>query len=358
MRILPAALVISAGLHTGAIAWVRTQHAPDPQAARAVTPAVTVVDVESQPMAVALLDDHSVRVAPDTVPRGNAGINPAHPHAISTGHTAPPMIETHTPPPAHSKLLEMRHPEIRSGVTDDYVAHFLDNTKPLAPKAIDGERIADDVARGEQRLHDPRWVQNATPDQVTAERYALAAHRAEADGHELQPDGTGYKATHETFVAHVEADGTAHFTDEPNVKRHGLGLTFDVNDALMRNHGQDPYASNKRRFLDQTRDERYEIGKVYKHHQLAQSAALMQKNVDYLWAKKSDLAARKQGLFDLWDECAETGDADVVDGGRAARELVVGIIRARLTGASAYTPDELATLNAHRHAKSTFAPYD
>ena len=71
-----------------------------------------------------------------------------------------------------------------------------------------------------------------------------------------QKDGT-YKTDKETFGATVARDGTVTITDKPNLQRQGLGAKFDVTDAAMRAQGIDPYASEKRRFLDRTRYARW-----------------------------------------------------------------------------------------------------
>ncbi len=369
MRILPAALAISAAVHGVAIAWVQTRPAPAPQVARAVTPPIEIVDIEEPPVAVALLDHHSVSPAVARSPQPESHAAPTASSArISTGHTAGNSTtgtagETPGPSaPAHSSLMDMRKPsapEVSHGISEDFVTNFLAHSKPLQPKAIEGERIEDDLARDEQHLHDSRWVANATPNEVASAREALEMDRARSAGHELKRDGTGYKATHTTFVAKVDGDGTTHIEDKANIQRQGLlGASFDVTDAMMRHFGDDPYASNKRKFLDETREERFQIGTEYKHRQLAHSTQLMRGNIDRLWATQATLEARKRALFELWDECAETGADDVVSGGSEARKLVVGAIRTRLTGADAYTRSELATLNAHRMSRATFAPYD
>lgn len=82
----------------------------------------------------------------------------------------------------------------------------------------------------------------------------------------------------------------------------------------------------------------------------------MQRNIDRLWLATRDLVERKQGLFELWDDCAEDGDDELVTASKAARELVIATIHARLTGADAYSADELARLNARRTSRETFAP--
>ena len=135
---------------------------------------------------------------------------------------------------------------------------------------------------------------------------------------------------------------------------------FDATDALMRAHGQDPYASRKLKVLDGTRDERVQIGNRHRAEQLKHATQLMQNNLDALWARSLDVRARKQALFELWDECVEAGDPALVEAGAAARRLVIGAIRAHLpaTGPDAYTAAELAALARAKQSRAAFAPYD
>lgn len=130
---------------------------------------------------------------------------------------------------------------------------------------------------------------------------------------------------------------------------------FDVTDALMRRKKIDPYAAAKLRYLDSTRDERVQIGNRYKREQLLRSAQLMQKQIDLL--RTTTPAQQKQALFELWDDCAETGSDALVEGGRQARALVVGYIRTKLVGDHAYTAAELAAFNKRKQSKAAFEPY-
>lgn len=134
---------------------------------------------------------------------------------------------------------------------------------------------------------------------------------------------------------------------------------FDITDALMRNRGQDPYASKKLRFLDSTRDQRVQIGLRHRARQLDQVTLIMQRNLDTAWASLADPVALRAALFELWDECAETGSEDLVRAGGAARTLVIGFIRGKLPAGTAlgYTPDELGRLNARRQSRAAFDPY-
>lgn len=173
---------------------------------------------------------------------------------------------------------------------------------------------------------------------------------------QLQKDGT-YKADHTTYDAIVARDGTVRIRDKANLRVHGLSAVFDTTDWIMRNHGMDPYASAKREMLDRTRDQRVEVGKVYRREQLAQSARLMQANLDQLWASTRGLTARKQALFELWEECAESGDPALVDGGAKARAYLERFVQVKLRGADGFTAEELARLNARRRSRAAFDPY-
>jgi len=134
-------------------------------------------------------------------------------------------------------------------------------------------------------------------------------------------------------------------------------MAFD--DMLMRGHGIDPYASAKRQWLEKTFDERAAIGLAHRKDELARSAQYMQRNLTWMWRRTTDPRERKQAVFELWDEVAETGDDDLVRGGQAARAYVLGFVRSHMPegSAGAFTADELAQLNAHRHSHEVFSPY-
>ncbi|HEY5948879.1 MAG TPA: hypothetical protein VIV40_25485, partial [Kofleriaceae bacterium] len=237
------------------------------------------------------------------------------------------------------------------------------NTKPLKPKDVAGEQLSDEIATAEGHLGNPKWIANASADEVAAERGKLVQKRYEKSTAELQPDGQGTKADHHTFRAKFNPDGTiASLDDKRNLRANKIPLSgeFDVTDAMMRRHGIDPYSSYKLKVLDDTREERAAIGKRYRTQQLAQSKQLMQKNLERLWSVAQDLAARKQGLFELWDDCAEAGSAELIAGGASARAHVIGFIRSKLPAGStqAFTADELARFNKQRRSHATFSPYE
>lgn len=210
------------------------------------------------------------------------------------------------------------HPEVSNGISGDFLDNFLANSKPAdIPPPPSGE---------------------------------------------LHPSGNGtYESHHDTFDAHVHRDGTVDLHDTPDVDVHPSclfgGCKMAIDDAIMRHYGIDPYARAKLRWLDQTRDERARIGLENRKYDLAHSAQFMKRNLDWLWQKTSDVGERKEALFELWDEVAETGDDDLVQGGAQARAYLIGFVRAHQAEVH-YSAEELAQLNAHRQSKAAFAPYD
>jgi len=331
------AIIASVIAHAVALVWAVPAKQPAAGASRA--PASPGGDGE--PVAIVLLDDESggggAGVAIETyhegsevaISSGNAGRSAAHAASPGTGVEGAPHRG-----PAHSPLMRMREPDLSVGaLSSDFIEKFLRNSKPLQPlERLPEERIADELKEA-RKNHD--WER-------------VVALNEEQRRLDLRPAGGGtYRADKPGFGATVERDGTIHLHDK---------RTFDATDAIMRVYGIDPYAAEKLRLLDRTRDQRALIAKRYRHDQLSRAAELMQKNIDRMWLATRDTAARKHALFELWDDCAETGDDDLVAGARAARELVLGVIRSRLTGADAYTPEELAHLNARRTSRELFAP--
>jgi hypothetical protein len=152
---------------------------------------------------------------------------------------------------------------------------------------------------------------------------------------------------------------------DPNPGSGGVGIPiaaggFDITDAFMRSKGIDPYASKKLAFLDSTRDERVQIGTKHKSQQLAQVAQIVKKNLARVWAATTDPQQRKQALFEMWDECVETGSAEVVEAATTARKIIIGVARANFpaNGPHAFTSEEIAACNRMKQSSATFAPYE
>jgi len=249
-------------------------------------------------------------------------------------------------------LMHMRGggaPAPGQGLSQDFIDWFLAQSRPVPPKDTEAERIDDDLASDRAALDDPRWVANASPAALLAMRQKLVDDLDRRDHQELHPAGGGwFKSVHtvhdmtgrerEAFRADVAPDGT----------------------AALHDGGDGRYQPQELEWLDRTRDDRVAIGRRHEREVLAHTPQYVQRNVEWAWERGGDVATRKRDLFELWDECAETGDDAVVEAGASARLYVIAFIRSRLpaAGPDAYTAAELAALNAHRQSKQPFAPYD
>jgi hypothetical protein len=251
-------------------------------------------------------------------------------------------VVTPTAPPPKKPTLAMRTgPQVRS--TAEQMAEAALDLPPAGPLPdYPGNRAKYDYefakARGDR-------------EGMVAARDAMRAEELKE-----QKDGT-FTTDKTTFTARVNRDGTVDLKDKPNLRVNGLGASFDATDWAMRMTGDDPYAAEKLAYLDRTRDQRVIVGKRYRKEQLGRSAQLMQANLERLWQLSHDVAARKQAVFELWDDCAETGDDDLVEGGAQARALLARWVQTKLTGAAAFTEDELRNLNAKKRSKASFDPY-
>lgn len=336
MRTLPVAIVVSVALHGAAIAYVQTRPRPKVEP----PPKVTTIEIvppaakaDPEPMVVALLDDHTpVKPLPlDGLTNGKtspANHATTHVHGLTNGKTSPGGGEVPSGPPSHNPLMGMRGKNEGSGLTWNPSGAF--------DAAFDA-------------------YSDAHPPDI-----------APPPSGELHPSGNGtFTSDQPAFKVRVDRDGTAHIDDKPDVGDvhvSGLGIagraSFD--DWAMRKAGIDPYSSAKRQWLDKTRDERARIAMANRKEDLARAPEFMRRNLAWAWKKTTnDPDARKQALFELWDECAETGDDQLVAAGSAARVYLVGFIRAHLPPdqPGAFTADDLARLNAHRRSKATFEPY-
>ena len=246
---------------------------------------------------------------------------------------------------ARSPLMTMRGPEKPGlqGISSKFFEEFMKNTKPLAPPDdIPGERIGNEIAELRAQL---KRAGRYSPEELAGLRERIVALNAEREAEELKPAGGGtFKSEKRTFRAKVGADGSVKLEDKPE--------ELDAQDRLMLRHGIDPYAKVKLDYLDRTREQRVAVGKRWRKEQLKKSVVYVQQHVARLLASTVDPAVLKEGLFELWDECIESGSADEVEGGAAARAFIMGVIRTKVT----YTADELRALNARRQSKQAFAP--
>jgi hypothetical protein len=359
------AIAISALVHVALFVAIQLQPERPVPVTRSAPPTVTVEVVArapEEPLTVALLEDHSVPTpALDPGPvhhtRPAPGKRRQQTAALAVTATTPTTtLVPEAQKPTHSSLMVMRKPEtdVVKGTSSDFLAKLLENTKPLTdPQAKYS------VAKG--KIGSQEWIDRVSADELNAARGEVFAMNDAKRNAELKPDGTGTKTERQTFKMKFNGDGTVkEIKDKANWQQKSLfRAEFDVTDAFMRQQGIDPYSSYKMKILEETREQRFEMGTQYRTQQLARSRQFMQKNLERLLASTASNAELKQGLFELWDDCAETGSEELIAGGRAAREQVMGYITSKFpaTSADAYTSDELARLNKRRKSKLSFAPY-
>jgi hypothetical protein len=363
------AIIVSVVVHAGVIVFAPTAAPPPPPKTASRTtveivpppPPPPKVVPETAPIDVQYFDLGRVKIAaidpatlapPDqgkriavTVGGGNEkGLHKDKETGVGTPHERSPLMVMRKEPDK----------KIIVGMSQKFLDDFMKRSKPVEIPDLPGARLDAQIADLQSRMRSHR--DNDYYD-LSGDRAALAALKAERDAVELkqQKDGT-YVTEKETFRAKVERDGTVALSDKPNLSRQGLGAKFDVTDAVMRSQGMDPYAREKLKFLDRTRDQRVAIGKEYRKEVLSKSAEIMRRNLDRMWVIMKTTAARKQALFDLWDEVAETGDPELVAGGVEARALLLRFAQVKLAGADAFTPEEVARFNQKRTSKAVFAP--
>ncbi len=363
MRILGATAALSLVVHGAAIAWAL--HAPKPVPPPVVTVEPAEAEAEAELTIVEYLPDAAspdeVSISPPTRGTGTTVVSRGTPVSDRSRTDRRPQGETgpRTAPALEpAKLTPSRQPPVRRLAmrTGPEVPRTSEQLAAASLTSPDGPPLPDYPGlRTEVALDAARHRLRGGDREALGEVVALEDTQ-KAEELKLQKDGT-YKADHTTFSATVAKDGTVKIRDKANLRVHGLTGSFDTTDWIMRNQGMDPYASAKLEMLDRTRDQRVEIGKVYRKEQLAQSARLMQANLDNLWASTPDLAARKQAVFDLWEECAETGDPLLVEGAAKARALLERFVQVKLRGADGFTAEELARLNARRRSRAAFDPY-
>lgn len=180
----------------------------------------------------------------------------------------------------------------------------------------------------------------------------------EGDRRRYDKDG-GFSEKQTGFSVHVAPDGRVKFKDRGG-RLAGLGAVFDLTDWAMRMRGEDPYHYEKRKFLNETSVERGQMAVKDRKERLR----LALRDLPFLLAavgdaRDLDARARRAVVFQLWDECAEKGDAEVLEAATKARAIIVAFARQKFPpGPTGYDEAQVRALNAHRKSAAPFAPYD
>ncbi|MFH0902257.1 MAG: hypothetical protein V2A73_16615 [Pseudomonadota bacterium] len=181
---------------------------------------------------------------------------------------------------------------------------------------------------------------------------------------QLEPAGGGrLRSNQPAFVATIERDGRVRFEDRPAFQAHwmplGVRVTFDLTDLAYRLRGLDPYRCEKADFIEDTKTRRDAMADEDQRRRAREALRKLPGALAELW-KSPDLSTtqKRRVLFDLWDECAESGPAWLVHAGKEARAIILGFVRARLLQGSdeAFTENELTELNKKRQSQQPFEP--
>ncbi|MCY1053454.1 hypothetical protein [Nannocystis sp. SCPEA4] len=198
------------------------------------------------------------------------------------------------------------------------------------------------------------------------------------------------------FTAEFNADGTVRFGDRWNRDQHGnkmkgsraalrqinmagLGVSgpsewlVKLQDLMG---GPEVDASAKREFLDRTRELRTQMAIEWTMRILTYRLGTLERELFELWSAAGDPAAKRELIFQRWDECDEAyrvtiegelpeeavSELDRVrtDTADEARRIIEQFVRRQLprTGPNAYSRNELTELNRRRTSRQEFRPYD
>jgi len=175
-------------------------------------------------------------------------------------------------------------------------------------------------------------------------------------------DGDGWVATDGIIGARIGADGSiVAFDDPPAVELETpLSMSFDVSDMVMRAAGLDPYQSRKLSVMDTTRATRASMAMAAEDQRLQQAIRDIRGRLLAIWSDtSSSIERRRELVYLLWEECAETGSASRLRASRAIRSSIEAFVREHAPRGSreAYTAIELQRLNRGRTSGPAFSPY-
>jgi hypothetical protein len=197
---------------------------------------------------------------------------------------------------------------------------------------------------------------------AAADDAVLRAYR-EIEGLTLVQKSDGsFAYTGRGFNARIDARGGLRITDkfrrtsfvleskpldEVNWVTYFLRTSFDLLARLDKAFGNDPFRSERRDFLERTRDLRMALLERNAGHALERA-------LHTIWTgAHTSPQQRKQETFALWAECSDD------EYGERVRSRIEAYVRERCPVGSVceYTPEELARLKAQRGGKRAFAPY-
>lgn len=349
-------LLVSAATHVLALYVLPSAPPPQPMA-RVVASSLVLVEVEEPPP-----PPPPPRPAPPAPERDPTRSDPVRPDRMpppvpipTTPDPAPPPTGERDPPPG-PPVVPNPNP-----ILDPLAAArtVLDVEGPRMP-------AVQVVEPGEL---DPEGRDRALSMALTESLGVEANARPEGFGRRSLPepvrraDGTLAYTLSTQLTAIVNPDGTFTFNDAGNVSfggmggatREGMQVGWGLEEWLMRRHGDDPFASDRRWFANQTEAMRERMAEAYLERQAASAArGVRGRATRILSDADAPLEDRRRRIFAIWDDCAEGERV-----GDAVRAAIVAFVRERMPVGSpeAYPDAELDALNRTRESTAEFRPY-
>lgn len=175
------------------------------------------------------------------------------------------------------------------------------------------------------------------------------------------------------ITAKIHPSGRIEFRDRAvTVRGAAVGQAATVSQALA---GEEQFKALKAKIVRQTFALRMQMAQSWSRDQMRKQLARLRGQLQRTWTRTElTVTRRREVLFTLWDDCDEApteseGAAKTVEAtldqaraevGTQARAQIVAFIREELPAGSAdaYSSAELKRLNASRHSRQRFAPYD
>jgi hypothetical protein len=171
-------------------------------------------------------------------------------------------------------------------------------------------------------------IQNAAPTTTSAKTFGM---RVDADGNAHLTNRRNFQWGLGGSIGHVEEAKAERWLEEHHEQSNVVDMkmptlpipvaTFDVTDAAMRLAGQDPYAYEKLKVLDATRDERAQIGARHRERQLVDTPALVRASLADIARLPAD--QRAAAISALYRECDDS------PAGEVARATIADYVRAQ-----------------------------
>lgn len=136
-----------------------------------------------------------------------------------------------------------------------------------------------------------------------------------------------------------------------------LIVHFDLNDVMFRLIGMDPYAAEKARAAELSRDERLQVAKMAASSRRREALLDVKARAERIASDGSiPPSTRRSLLFDLWNDCAANDYG--VEGVEEYRASVISVIRRHFPNSTrgGYSKSELEAL-AGRSTRGAFQPY-